>query len=78
MYTYNNYPNTSDSAGYGSNSGQATAIGSSITPGVSYSFASFYVEAAFIFKGDDASVNNAAKKDPAFEPMLKFCYTLSF
>jgi hypothetical protein len=77
LYTYNNYPNKSQDAWIGGSNGSAYAIGSSLTPGVSYSFAPFYVEAAFKFKSFDASVSNAAKKDPAFEPMIKFSYTLS-
>jgi hypothetical protein len=78
VYTYNNYPNRSQDAWLGGSNGSAVALGSSITPGVSYSFAPFYVEAAFKFKNYDDSVSNAAKKDPAFEPMIKISYTLSF
>jgi hypothetical protein len=77
IYTYNNYVNKGQDAWLGGSNGSAVAIGSSITPGVSYSFAPFSVEAAFKFRNFDASVSNAAKKDPAFEPMLRVAYTLS-
>jgi hypothetical protein len=78
LYTYNNFLNKSQDAWLGGNNGSAVALGSSITPGVSYSVAPFYVEAAFKFRNFDDSVSNAAKKDPVFEPMIKFSYTLSF
>jgi hypothetical protein len=78
LYTYNNYPNQSRDAWYGGTNGSAYALGSSITPGISYVFAPFYVEAAFKFKNYDDTVASAAKKDPAFEPMIKFSCTLSF
>jgi hypothetical protein len=83
LYTYDNYPNLSIDAWIGNTNGTksgsttAYAVGSSITPGVSYSFGPFYAEAAFKFRNFDASVSNAAGKDPAFEPMIKFSYTLS-
>jgi hypothetical protein len=77
IYTYQNLPNQSVDAWLDGSNGAANAIGSSITPGVSYSFAPFYIEAAFKFRNYDASVSNAAKKDPVFEPMIKFSYTLS-
>jgi hypothetical protein len=77
IYTYQSLPNQSVDAWLDGSNGAANAIGSSITPGVSYSFAPFYVEAAFKFRNYDASVSNAAKKDPVFEPMIKFSYTLA-
>jgi hypothetical protein len=77
IYTYNDYVNKGQDAWVGGSNGAAVALGSSITPGVSYSFAPFFVEAAFKFRNFDASVSNAGKKDPAFEPMVRFSYTLS-
>jgi hypothetical protein len=77
LYTYNNYFNKSVDAWIDNSNGSANAFGSSITPGVSYSFAPFYVEAAFKFRNFDDSVSNVAGKDPVYEPMIKFSYTLS-
>jgi hypothetical protein len=83
IYTYNNYPNVPVDAWIGilngNKSGATTAyaVGSSITPGVSYAFGPFYAEAAFKFRNVDASVSDAAGKDPVYEPMIKFSYTLS-
>jgi hypothetical protein len=81
LYTYNSYPNSTvsnDAVFYGNatSGGKAKAFGSSVTPGVSYSLAPFYVELALKFSNYDASTSNG--KDPTFDPSLKFSYTLSF
>ncbi len=80
LYTYNNYPNgtTPGSATYGNASGSAKALGSSITPAVSYSMGPFAAVAAFKYSNYDDSVSNPAAKDPTFDPSLKLSYTFSF
>jgi len=84
LYTYNSYPNSTlanDAAFYGNASSgtgaQAKALGSSITPGVSYAFGPFYAEVAFKYSNYDDSLSNPAKKDPTFDPSLKLSYTFS-
>jgi len=85
LFTYNSYPNSTlsnDAVFYGDAStgtgAQAIALGSSITPGVSYTTGPFYAELALKYSNYDDSVNNAAKKDPTFDPSLKLSYTLTF
>jgi len=80
LYTYNNYPNgtTPGSAFYGNNSGSAKALGSSITPAVSYSMGPFAAALAFKYSNYDDSLSNPAAKDPTFDPSLKLSYTFSF
>ena len=64
--------------GTGTTSGNA-ALGSSITPGVSYAMGPFYVEAAFKYSNyDDKLTDNITKKDPTFDPSLKIAYTFAF
>ncbi len=84
LYTYNVYPNSTlanDAVFFGSAStgtgALAVALGSSVTPGVSYAFGPFYAELALKYSNFDDSVSNAAKKDPTFDPSLKLSYTLA-
>jgi hypothetical protein len=61
------------------NSSTFAALGSSVTPGVSYSFGSLYIETSFKYSNyDDSNTDNITKKNPTFDPMLKVSYTLSF
>ncbi len=85
LYTYNSYPNSplaNDAAFYGNattgTGAQAMALGSSITPGVSFASGPFSAELALKVSNYDDSVSNAAKKDPTFDPSLKLSYTMSF
>jgi hypothetical protein len=85
LYTYNSYPNSTlagDNAFYGnatSGAGaQAKALGSSITPSVSYSMGPFAATLGLKYSNYDDSVSNPAGKDPTFDPSLKLAYTLSF
>ncbi len=57
--------------------GAGKAVGSSITPGVSFATGPFYVEADFKYSNYDKSfaVNGA---DPTFDPWIKLSYTLAF
>jgi hypothetical protein len=84
LYTWNTYPNSTlanDAAFYGNattgTGAQAMALGSSVTPGVSYAIGPFFAELALKYSNYDDSVGNAAKKDPTFDPSLKLSYTLS-
>jgi hypothetical protein len=64
--------------GTGTTSGNA-ALGSSVTPGVSYAMGPFSVEAAFKYSNyDDKVTDGITKKDPTFDPSLKIAYTFSF
>jgi len=55
------------------------ALGSSVTPGVSFSMAPFYFEAAFKYSNyDDTDTDGITNKNPSFDPMLKLSYTLTF
>jgi hypothetical protein len=80
LYTYNDYPNgtTPGTAFYGDASGSAKALGSSITPAVSYTMGPFAAVAAFKYSNYDDSLTNAAAKDPTFDPSLKLSYTFTF
>lgn len=77
---------TADSSGFGTfwygdgDKGQSAtyALGSSITPGISYSIAGFYVEGAFKISNYDDSLGNLAGKSPTFDPSVKVSYTLNF
>jgi hypothetical protein len=65
-------------ASNGKNQSATNALGSSITPGISYTIAGFYVEAAFKISNYDDSLGNLAGKSPTFDPSVKVSYTLSF
>jgi hypothetical protein len=84
LFTCNVYPNTgvaNDNAFYGNagpSGGKAKALGSSITPSISYSNGPFAAVAGFKYSNYDDSLSNAAKKDPTFDPSLKLSYTFSF
>ena len=78
LYTANSSTSGTNWYGAGTTSPNA-ALGSSVTPGVSYAIGPFYVEAAFKYSNYDDSVNDGiTKKDPTFDPSLKVSYTLSF
>jgi hypothetical protein len=78
IFTYQSFPNTGDAAFYDNSSGLAAAFGSSITPGVNYRVGPFYIEATFKIHNYDDSVSNPGKKDPTFDPALRFSYTMTF
>ncbi len=78
LYTANITTAGTNWYGAGTTSGNA-ALGSSITPGVSYAMGPFYVEAAFKYSNyDDSLTDGITKKGPTFDPSLKVSYTLSF
>ncbi|MGD0724734.1 MAG: hypothetical protein ABSB63_04150 [Spirochaetia bacterium] len=78
LYTANSSTSGVNWYGAGSTSTDA-ALGSSITPGVSYATGPFYVEMAFKYSNyDDKVTDGITKKDPTFDPSLKVSYTLSF
>jgi hypothetical protein len=78
LYTANSTTTGVNWYGTGTTSVNA-ALGSSITPGVSYAIGPFYVEAAFKYSNyDDKVTDGITKKDPTFDPSLKLSYTFSF
>lgn len=64
---------------YGQGNSKFSALGSSITPGVSFTTGPLYIEVASkISNYDDSITDGITNKNPTWDPMVKVSYTLSF